>query len=197
MKSITLSAVLAASLAMTPAAFACAPAKSHGDHANHEVLFKTDYALTDHRSQPATTADYAGLYQIVYFGFTNCPDICPIGLDLIYQARDLMPAELRDQTQPILITVDPERDTPEAMADYVAAFDEGLIGMTGSKLDIAKASRSFGVFAVKDHTSHHGDYNMNHTSLIYVIGPDGSPCGTVDTNRNAEQLKEALVDLML
>lgn len=196
MKTITLSVALAISLATTHAASACVSAMGHGDHASQASLFETGYALTDHRNQPAETANFAGLYQIVYFGFTNCPDICPIGLDLIYQARDLMPEEVRDQTQPILITVDPERDTPEVLAEYVAAFDEGLIGMTGSKLDIAKVSRSFGVFAIKDHTSHNGHYNMNHTSLIYVVGPEGHACGTVDTNLHPEQLKTALMDMM-
>lgn len=180
-------------LTMSGVAQACSSMATDQTQPN---LFDARYNLIDHRGAKATPERFKGTYQLVFFGFTNCPDVCPIGLDVIYRALDLLPEETRTKAQPILITVDPARDTSEVLANYVQAFDAGLIGLTGSKEAIDDATRAFGVLAVKDHTSHEGHYNMNHTSSIYVVGPDGQACGTAASDVSAADLRDRFAVLL-
>jgi len=131
------------------------------------------FELTDHTGTRVTQADYAGKYLLVFFGFTHCPDVCPRAMDQFAGAM----AALGDDAalvQPILITVDPERDTPQVLADYVTPFDANIVGLTGTPDEIAAVETLYRAYARKVETGEgEGDYTMDHSAIIYLMGPDG------------------------
>ena len=98
------------------------------------------FALTDHTGKKVTDEDYRGKFMLIAFGYTYCPDVCPTGLQAMSVAMDSL-GEQADWVQPIFITIDPERDTPEVMKEYVAAFHPSLIGLTGTPQQIAERRR--------------------------------------------------------
>jgi len=131
-----------------------------------------DFALVDHTGTPRTDEDFHGAHSLIYFGFTWCPDVCPSAMLVLVQVIEDLRAEDR-AVQPIFITVDPQRDTVEKLADYVAQLP-GLIGLTGSEEQVGQALQSFGITwrsqaAGPEDTS----YLVDHTSLFYLMGPDG------------------------
>lgn len=130
------------------------------------------FSLVNHEGRAVTQADYAGGFMLVYFGFTYCPDVCPTELGTMAAAIDLL-EEQGAQVTPVLITIDPERDTPEALSDYVARFHPRLVGLTGSAEQIAAAARAYRVFYAKVNRPEMSQYLMDHSSFIYLSGPDG------------------------
>jgi len=134
-------------------------------------------SLINQDGERVTEADFRGAPTLVYFGFTYCPDVCPMSLVTIDRALDLMPDGVGEDLQTVLISIDPERDTPEAMKSYVAsdAFPEGLQGLTGSAGEIDAAAKAFraGYSRVDDPGSTAG-YTMDHTSIIYLMDGDWS-----------------------
>ena len=127
--------------------------------------------LLDERGAPATERDFGGRPALVYFGFTYCPDVCPLAMQ--YAKATLEAAgRLGARVQPILISLDPERDTPQAMARYISneAFPAGLRGLTGAPADTAAAAKAFKVGWRKSGDG--PDYTIDHTSFFYVLGPD-------------------------
>lgn len=130
------------------------------------------FSMVDHTGRAVTQADYAGRNLLVYFGFTYCPDVCPTELGTIAAALDEM-GTLGEQVTPMLITIDPERDTPEALADYVSRFHPRMVGLTGSAEQVAAAARAYRVFYAKVERPEMSAYLMDHSSFIYLVGPDG------------------------
>ena len=131
------------------------------------------FALIDHTGTPRTNQDFLGKHTLIYFGFTWCPDVCPSAM--LVMAQVVEDLEIQGKTvQPIFVTVDPQRDTVEKLADYVAQLPN-LVGLTGSEEQVAQALESFGITrrsnaAGPDDTS----YLVDHTSLFYLMGPDGA-----------------------
>ena len=119
-----------------------------------------------------TEADFKGRPTLIYFGFTYCPDVCPTELGLMASALDLLGPDAA-RVLPVLITIDPARDTAEALADYVARFHPALRGFTGTDEEIATAARAFRVYYRKVNPPGASDYLMDHSSFIYLVGPDG------------------------
>jgi cytochrome oxidase Cu insertion factor (SCO1/SenC/PrrC family) len=132
------------------------------------------FTLTDHTGKRVTEADFRGKFMLVFFGFTFCPDVCPSGLQVISAALDKL-GPRAERVVPIFVTIDPERDTPEQMAMYVKSFHPRLIGLTGTPAEIEAITKAYRVYAKKvpDPKSSAG-YTMDHSSIIYVIGPDGA-----------------------
>jgi protein SCO1/2 len=131
------------------------------------------FSLTDHSGRAVTQADFADRFMLVYFGFTFCPDVCPTELGIIASALDdLAPAEAARVT-PVFVSIDPERDTPAAMADYVARFHPRMVGLTGTPDQVAAAARAYRVFYARVQRPDMTDYVMDHSSFIYLVGPDG------------------------
>ncbi len=130
------------------------------------------FSLTDHTGRAVTEADFAGRVLLVYFGFTFCPDVCPTELGIVAQAmEDLGP--LADRVTPVLITIDPERDTPSALAPYVANFHPRMVGLTGTAQQIADVARKYRVFYQRVQRPEMTEYLMDHSSFIYLVGTDG------------------------
>jgi len=130
------------------------------------------FALTDHTGRAVSEADYAGKYLLIYFGFASCPDVCPLALHVMSAALDEIGAKA-DRVQPLFITVDPERDTPEALAAYVD-FDSRFIGLTGTPEQIEAAARAYKVFYRKAAAQESAlGYGVDHSDVIYFMSPDG------------------------
>jgi protein SCO1/2 len=121
-----------------------------------------------------TDKDFLGKFLLVYFGYTRCPDVCPIDLLTIGQALSTMGPEA-ERIQPLFITVDPARDTPAILADYVSSFHPRLLGLWGRDGAIAAVWRSYKVHRVKYVPANDPDnYGIDHSSLTYLMGPDGT-----------------------
>ena len=146
---------------------------SSGAEGTGEAAIHSDFSLTDHQGNRVTEASFPGRWQLVFFGFTHCPDVCPTTLAYMADALDRMGPEA-DRVAPLFITIDPVRDTPDVMAEYVGAFHPALIGLTGSEKDVAAAAEAFRVYSEKldDDTAPDG-YLMAHSGHIYLMAPDG------------------------
>lgn len=136
------------------------------------------FTLTDQDGKQRSWADFEGRYRLVYFGYTYCPDVCPLDLQHIAQGLRLFEKRAPDRAaeiQPIFITVDPERDTPAAIGNYVAAFHPRLIGLTGTPEQIATVAKSFAIVYSKERPKGAADYLVSHTRTPYLFGPKGEP----------------------
>ena len=131
------------------------------------------FSLTDTTGKPVTDATYRGRWMLVYFGYTFCPDVCPTELQTIAAALDQLGPEAA-KLVPLFITVDPERDTVAAMADYVKLFDDRLVGLTGTPEQIAAAARAYRVYYARATPKDSSSYLMDHSSFVYLMAPDGS-----------------------
>ena len=129
------------------------------------------FELVNQASQPVTEQDFAGRWLLVYFGFTYCPDICPTELGIMASAIDVM-GPAGESVTPILITIDPQRDTPDQLADYVSRFHPRMQGLTGTPEQIAAAARRYRVYFARVQRPDMTDYLMDHSSFIYLVGPD-------------------------
>jgi len=136
-------------------------------------LIRSEFTLVDHTGRARTGSDFGGRWQLVFFGFTHCPDVCPTTLSAISLVLD----ELGDDASkvaPLFITIDPDRDTPEAMAEYVQAIDPRITGLTGSPQQITEATRAFRVyFARVGEDGSATEYQMNHSTIVYLMDPQG------------------------
>ena len=131
------------------------------------------FSLTDHLGRQATDASFRGKYMLIFFGFTYCPDVCPSELQVMSAALDEL-GPVGEKIQPVFITIDPARDTPEAMKLYVSNFHPRLVGLTGSDQDIAAVAKAYRVYYAKAKGAENSpDYLMDHSTIVYLMGPDG------------------------
>jgi protein SCO1/2 len=137
-----------------------------------EALIGGPFELTNQDDKPVTNQTYKGKLMLIYFGFTFCPDACPTALGVMSAALDKLDVAA-DRVVPIFITVDPERDTPQVMKDYVSSFSPRLVGLTGTPEQIAKVAKAYRVFYQKAPGAGPDDYVMDHTLLIYLMDGDG------------------------
>jgi cytochrome oxidase Cu insertion factor (SCO1/SenC/PrrC family) len=149
------------------------------------------FALTDHTGRPRTDADFRGKLLVIYFGYTYCPDICPTDLLAISQAIDLLGAP-GEAVQPLFISIDPERDTVEHLADYVAAFHPRLLGLTGAADAIRKVATAYKAYYARAENAGGKDYVVDHTAFIYLAGRDGRYLGFLPPGTTPERLSEVI-----
>jgi cytochrome oxidase Cu insertion factor (SCO1/SenC/PrrC family) len=128
--------------------------------------------LTDQSGKAVTDVDYRGRWMLVYFGYTFCPDVCPTELSTIASALDRLGPDAA-KIAPIFITIDPDRDTPAVLADYVKLFDKRLIGLTGTPEQIHDVARAYRVYYAKVTPKTSSSYLMDHSSFAYLMSPDG------------------------
>jgi protein SCO1/2 len=147
------------------------------------------FALTDQNGKPITDKDMAGHPFLVFFGFTHCPDVCPTTLfDVSEIFRALGPDK---QVRALFITVDPERDTPQVMKDYLSNFDPRITGATGDEAAVAAAIKGYRVYAKKVPLDG-GDYTMDHTAIVYLMGKDGRFIAPFNMKRRPNEAAEDL-----
>ena len=148
------------------------------------------FRLTGQDGKSVTDQDFRGRYMLIYFGYSFCPDVCPTTLAVMAQALE----KLGDRSQritPILITIDPERDTPKVLEDYVKAFGPSFVGLTGSADEIKAVEKKYRVYAVKKPLEG-GNYGMDHSSVIYLMGPDGKLVSFYDEAISPDDLAKDL-----
>jgi|TARA_R110002072_G_scaffold141135_3_gene286277 protein SCO1/2 len=157
-----------------------------------EPPFFADFELTDHRGMVQTEEDFKGRWMLVFFGFTNCPDVCPTTLSEVAAVMEGLGDEAA-MVQPIFITIDPERDTPTALAEYVPVFDARIIGLTGTPEQIAATSETFPIFfeRIEEATAPRG-YTMGHTSHLFLFDKQA---GFADSWPYGTPAEEILADL--
>jgi protein SCO1/2 len=152
------------------------------------------FSLVDGAGKTVRDRDFRGKFLLLYFGYTHCPDVCPTTLGAMAEAMDKLPAADRGRVVPVFVTVDPQRDTPSVIGSYVRAFGPEFVGLTGSTEAIGTAEREYRVYAQK-HALDHGDYAMDHSSVIYVIGPNGQFVAVLDDQMAPAKMAQALVKL--
>lgn len=134
--------------------------------------FGRDFELTDHTGQRRSLADYRGKVVALFFGFAQCPDICPTTLSDLAQVKQQLGAD-GDKLQVLFITLDPQRDTQEILASFVPAFDPSFVALRGTQAEIDKVTKDFKVFAQKVPGKDGGAYTIDHTAATYVYDPQG------------------------
>ena len=167
------------------------------DRALPSIAIGGPFTLEKSDGSPATEKTYRDKWQLVYFGYTLCPDACPTALNEIAGALQQL-GPLAAKVQPIFITVDPARDTPKVMGEYVKAFDPRIVGLTGTPDEIAAAAREYRVYFAKvsDKDAPNG-YLMDHSSVIYVMRPgDGRFVATFTNETTSDQMAARLKKLI-
>jgi protein SCO1/2 len=153
------------------------------------------FTLTDQNGRQVTDKQFEGRYRLVYFGFTYCPDVCPVDLQSVGQAmRQLEKSdpEIAARVQPIFISVDPQRDKPPVLKQYVAAFHPRLIGLTGTPEQIADIAKKYGVFYSKEENPGASDYMVNHSRIAFLFGPKGEPIAILPHDKGADAIAAEL-----
>ncbi len=135
-------------------------------------LFGGPFSLIDHNGKPRTDRDFLGKFMLIYFGYTFCPNICPVNLQNNADAIQIL-GEKGKQIVPLFITTDPERDTVDVLKKHVAKFGEGLIGLTGTEQQISSVAKAYRIRRRKVVTPDEPDYLVDHTSFTFLMGPDG------------------------
>ncbi|HEU0117908.1 MAG TPA: SCO family protein [Alphaproteobacteria bacterium] len=149
------------------------------------------FSLTDQDNKPVTDANYRGKYLLVYFGYTYCPDMCPTGLQSMAKSFDQLGADV-SKVQGLFITIDPDRDTPAKLKEYTSSFHPKIVGLTGSAQQISSVAKEYQVYYKKGEQVDEHDYVMDHSSLIYLMNPDGKFIATFQEDVDPATLTKAL-----
>lgn len=145
------------------------------------------FSLINHKGETVTDEDYKGKFLLIFFGFTNCPDVCPTEMQTISLALQ----ELGDDASevvPVFVTVDPARDTPDIMAEFVAAFHPSIVGLTGSEEAISDVKKKYRVYSQKQNNDDPDYYLVDHTSFTYLMGRDGDLITVFSYGVSAEEM---------
>jgi protein SCO1/2 len=153
------------------------------------------FTLLDQDGSTVTDQHFRGRWLLVYFGYTACPDVCPTALGRNGEAIDLL-GRKGDEVVPVLITVDPERDTPEKLKDYVHFFHPRTVGLTGSPDQIARVAKEYRVFYAKEPRAADGSYLVDHSSLTYLVGRDGRVVQFFGQKVSPQELADRLSKLL-
>jgi cytochrome oxidase Cu insertion factor (SCO1/SenC/PrrC family) len=166
-------AAAALALALVLGGTALYVARGGADKGIGTALIGGPFTLTNQDGKPVTDKDLLGKHALIFFGYTYCPDVCPTELQVMSAALQQM-GQKADEIRPVFISVDPERDTPEAIKAYVSNFDSRFIGLTGTPEQVAQAARAYRVYYAKVANQRDpGSYLMDHSSILYLMGPDG------------------------
>lgn len=195
-RPVLIFAALVLLLAAGLGGFAFMGGSLHGPQGAGTALVGGPFSLLDQDGKRVTEKDFRGKYMLVFFGYTYCPDVCPTELQVMMAALDQLGPEA-DRIQPVFVSIDPARDTPEVLKAYVGNFGPRLMGLTGTPGEVAAMAKAYRVFYARaSNGSSSTDYLMDHSSIIYLMGPNGSfvrhMAYTTDAQKLAADLKEAL-----
>lgn len=153
------------------------------------------FTLTGEDGRAVRDTDFKGKYRLVYFGYTYCPDVCPVDVQKLMQglnALEKSAPQKAERIQPLFISVDPERDTPAVVREFTANFHPRLIGLTGTPEEIEKVARAYGVFFQKGKQSEPGVYLVDHSRMATLYGPEGEPIAPIGQEGTPQQIADEL-----
>ncbi|HRM73767.1 MAG TPA: SCO family protein [Paracoccus sp. (in: a-proteobacteria)] len=138
-----------------------------------DQAFRPEFTLADAQGQARSSADFRGRYQLIFFGFTNCPDVCPTTLSEVAQVMDDLGSDA-EKVQPLFISIDPERDRKLGLAEFTSAFHPSILGLAGDAAATKAAADSFRIFFEREDDAAAPDgYTMSHSPALYLVGPEG------------------------
>ena len=187
--------ILPLALVLTLTACEAAQPVDHGEPPLAGATIGGDFTLTGESGAPVSWNDFAGQYRTIYFGYAFCPDICPTDVQRAMAGLKRFEEEnpeLGEQIQPLFVSVDPDRDTPEVLTEFTDAFHPRLIGMTGDEATLQDVAKDFGTTFSRGETSEGGGYLMNHFGYTYLFGPDGEPLAMLPTEEGPEAVAAEL-----
>ncbi len=153
------------------------------------------FTLVDQDGKTVSDRDFAGKYRIMYFGYTYCPDVCPIDAAAIGKGvaiLDKSDPALARRIVPIFVSVDPERDTPPVLKAFVGAFHPRMVGLTGTPAQIAAVTKAYAVFAGKGDAQPGGGYLVNHSRTTYLMDPDGKPLALLPSDKGPQAVADEI-----
>lgn len=153
------------------------------------------FRLTNQDGKTVTDADFAGKYRLMYFGYTFCPDVCPVDVQLMGQAVSAF--EKADPARgakvvPVFVSVDPARDTPAVVKEFISNFHPRMVGLTGSVADIDKVAQAYGVAFLRQKPNAQGAYLVDHARMVVLYGPAGEPIAIMPQNAKPQQFADEL-----
>jgi len=174
---------------------ACGPAASAGDPPLKGARMGGAFSLTDQNGRRVTDRSWPGQYKLVYFGYTFCPDVCPVDMRVL--GAGLRKFEESDpgrgaRVQPIFVSVDPGRDTPQVLREFVANFHPRLVGLTGTPDELARMARAYGVYYERREGATPGTYLMDHSRNAVLYGPTGEPLAMIPYDRGPQGAADEL-----
>lgn len=161
-----------------------------------KALIGGPFTMVDHTGTERNEQDILGQHALIYFGYTFCPDACPTALGQMTTARSLLPDGQQDLVKPVFVTLDPERDTVEAIADYVALFSDDMLGLTGSVDQVDHIKSVYRVYSQKVDDAESTDYLVDHSSYIYLMDPSGEYIKHFSHNDSVETIRAYLNDVL-
>lgn len=185
--------LFAASLALTACGGTDQPPLSEG--ALYGSTIGGPFELIDTAGLPVQSSDFDGKWRMVYFGYAYCPDVCPFDVQRMIQGYNTFAAanpSLADDVVPIFITIDPERDTPQVIAQFINGFSDRLVGLTGTPEQIAAAANDYSVYFRKGTVTEEGGYLMDHSNIGYLMGREGEPVALLPVDTSGEAVAAEL-----
>jgi protein SCO1/2 len=157
-----------------------------------DVKIGGTWSLVDHEGRPVTSANFLGKYPLIYFGFTYCPDICPLELQKMAKALNMLPPEAQNLIEPLMFSVDPWRDSLAHLSGYVQEFHPKLRGLVGTPQQVDDVTRKFRVYTSKGPEETEGDYLMDHSIFMYFMGKDGKFLDYYGVSLEPEEIAESI-----
>ena len=150
------------------------------------------FEMINHNGVEVSNRSFADRYKLIYFGFTYCPSICPTELQKMVMAYRELPEDIKPLVQMIFVSVDPERDTPEVMNEYVSLFDPTMIGLTGTQKQVNEVKEEYKVYSAKVSNEANTDYTVDHSSCIYFMSPDDQILDLFKMTSTPEEITEQI-----
>lgn len=192
---LALVAVAAAAFALAEIGLKSTPTPGTGiASAEGEAAIGGPFSLIDQDGKTRTDADFRGSLMLIYFGYTDCPDVCPLALSTMSAAVDSL-GDKGKSVVPIFITVDPERDTVEKLKQYAARFNPRFVALTGESAAIEAAAKAYHVYFAK-HPEEGGSYSMDHSSVIYLMGRDGQYLAHFSAEASAQDMAQGIAKFL-
>lgn len=182
MKRIRIAAWLIVAFVLGIIAWPLATYLLHDEEKSNALFIGGPFAMMDHNGRAVTEKDYAGKAKAIFYGFTYCPDVCPTTLARLTMLMEKLGPDA-EKLQVILVSVDPERDTPEVLKTYLTAFDPRMIGLTGTPEQLADFAKAYRFFYEKV-TEPDGSYTMNHSAGVFLFRKSGEFQGTIDSKES-------------
>lgn len=151
-----------------------------------------EFSVMNHEGVPFTDENLKNKYSLIFFGFTHCPDICPTALSVLADAYSRLSKAQSENVQVIMASVDPLRDTAKVMSEYVPAFNKKFIGLTGTEAQMKDMAKKYLVYFAKRPVDEYGNYNVDHSGYIYLIGPDGRYMKHFSHKSTADEIVDSL-----